>query len=197
MIRRLRTRRGFTLVELLVVIAIIGILVSLLLPAINGVRAIARRMQCGSNLREIGQALLTHEETYKAFPPGVPICGETTVSVPTSGGTAECEGPTWIVALFPFFEEAAKFDLVKECLSRIDADGITSLNLTLEFDPALLSVTAAEPVLGLPAGSLATLNILRIRYFTLVYGLLATNIADTRRFYPCLIQGILLLLVIA
>jgi prepilin-type N-terminal cleavage/methylation domain-containing protein len=124
MIRRFRTRRGFTLVELLVVIAIIGILVSLLLPAINGVRAIARRMQCGSNLREIGQALLTHEETYKAFPPGVPICGETTVSVPTSGGTAECEGPTWIVALFPFFEEAARFDLVKECLSRVD--GITS-----------------------------------------------------------------------
>ncbi len=116
MIRRSRTRRGFTLVELLVVIAIIGILVSLMLPAINGVRAIARRMQCGSNLREIGQALLTHEETHKAFPPGVAVCGETDVSTFT-GGTEGCEGPTWIVALFPFFEETARFDMVKECIT--------------------------------------------------------------------------------
>lgn len=117
MIRRLRSRRGFTLVELLVVIAIIGILVSLLLPAINGVRAMARRMQCGSNLREVGQALLTHEETYGAFPPGVPICGETTTSVFTAGGSEGCEGPTWIMALFPFIEEPARFDLIKECVT--------------------------------------------------------------------------------
>ncbi len=67
-----RTRRGFTLIELLVVVAIIAVLISILLPSMNGARKLARRVHCGVNLRNIGQAMSTYASEEKEWIVGTP-----------------------------------------------------------------------------------------------------------------------------
>lgn len=83
-------RCGFTLVELLVVIAIIGILVALLLPAVQAARESARRTQCTNNLKQLGLAVHNYESAFKAFPTGAYSC---------------CYG-TWLLVLLPYVEQA-------------------------------------------------------------------------------------------
>jgi prepilin-type N-terminal cleavage/methylation domain-containing protein/prepilin-type processing-associated H-X9-DG protein len=92
------SRRGFTLVELLVVIAIIGVLVSLLLPAVQSAREAARRMQCGNNLKQIALAIHNYHDTHRSFP--------------TSGnhrdaarGRPPTNGFSWISKSLPFMEQ--------------------------------------------------------------------------------------------
>ncbi|MEO2047552.1 MAG: DUF1559 domain-containing protein [Pirellulales bacterium] len=106
-----RFRSGFTLVELLVVIAIIGILVALLLPAIQAARESARRTQCLSNIRQIGIALHNYESAQKVFPAGMQfdeIQNGAVTFVDASGSTDFKRN--WIIEILPHLEQQALYD---------------------------------------------------------------------------------------
>ncbi len=107
MLRR-NLRGGFTLVELLVVIAIIGILVALLLPAVNSAREAARRVQCISNLHNVAIGLLNYESSEKRFPEGMTY-DDSSPSTRIQSLTAF--GPNWVIQLLPYIEEQSLYDL--------------------------------------------------------------------------------------
>ena len=88
-------RRGFTLVELLVVIAIIGILVALLLPAVQSAREAARRTECANNLKQLGLAIHNYHGARGTLPPGV---------ISNSGTRFGSPRTTWTIHLYPYLE---------------------------------------------------------------------------------------------
>ena len=89
-----RKSSGFTLVELLVVIAIIGILVGMLLPAVQQVREAARRIQCANQCRQIGLAVINYESAHREFPPGWMVNDQSSLS-----------GWSWAAIVLPFLEQ--------------------------------------------------------------------------------------------
>src|SRR5438309_9251997 len=98
------SRTGFTLIELLVVIAIIGVLIGLLLPAVQKVREAAARMSCTNNLKQIGLAAHSHHDVNARFPVGVSIPWaqlNQASNLQMSGPF----GPNWAVYLLPFLEQ--------------------------------------------------------------------------------------------
>jgi prepilin-type N-terminal cleavage/methylation domain-containing protein/prepilin-type processing-associated H-X9-DG protein len=98
-----RERRAFTLVELLVVIAIIGILIALLLPAVQAAREAARRMQCSNNLKQIGIAEHNYLDRSKTFTPGLLVSAN--LSALAGTGDPSVSGCSWPVLLLPFMEQ--------------------------------------------------------------------------------------------
>jgi len=101
-----RTRQsGFTLVELLVVIAIIGVLVALLLPAVQAAREAARRSQCVNNMKQHGLGLHNYHDTYNRFPAG---SSNNRVPFGTNGGHQW--GTSWMAYIMPFIELGNAYD---------------------------------------------------------------------------------------
>lgn len=110
-------RRGFTLVELLVVIAIIGVLVSLLLPAVQAARMAARRMQSQNNLKQMGLAMHNHHDVLNKLPAGYQS-GYANQPVPI---VDEAPGWAWPVSLLPYMEQSNVYDRLNLNVSCWDA----------------------------------------------------------------------------
>src|SRR5262245_11967707 len=95
----MRTKRGFTLIELLVVIAIIGVLVALLLPAVQAARESARRSNCLANLKQVALAMHNFHDAHRTLPEG--------------NSEGFCCWGTWQVLILPYIEEGRLGGLYK------------------------------------------------------------------------------------
>lgn len=129
-------RGGFTLVELLVVIAIIGVMVGLLLPAVQAAREAARRMSCSNNLKQIGLAFHNYESTYKTFP------AAWGVYQPAPPYNLQGVG----IALLPFMEQTALVDRYNSSVSASNEGGpIGQANVAVIATPLATFVCPSAP----------------------------------------------------
>jgi prepilin-type N-terminal cleavage/methylation domain-containing protein/prepilin-type processing-associated H-X9-DG protein len=127
--RQAPRRRGFTLVELLVVIAIIGILVALLLPAVQAAREAARRTKCINNLKQMTLAVMNHESAKKRLPPGQ-LSGDESPACDSSSGKTYTN---WAIEILPYMEEQPLYDRYDQKAFNADPVNLPVLQTILPF----------------------------------------------------------------
>jgi prepilin-type N-terminal cleavage/methylation domain-containing protein len=147
--RTLPLRRGFTLVELLVVIAIIGVLVALLLPAVQAAREAARRMQCTSSLRQIGIACHNFHDVNGRFPSGHKVTYD-------SSSNTQVYFSNWAIQILPYLEQQNLFSKYDDTVPNIHANNklvretfLPAYSCPAELKPKQLLI----PATGAPSGS--------------------------------------------
>jgi prepilin-type N-terminal cleavage/methylation domain-containing protein/prepilin-type processing-associated H-X9-DG protein len=139
-------RTGFTLVELLVVITIIGLLIALLLPAVQAAREAARRMQCGNNLKQLALALHTYHGRHNAFPYGGSWTSSGYAGYPGGGAF------NWRTFILPDMEQQSLYDDIK---AKVVPDFVKGGNPSVsQFQNTLIRKTVLS-VYGCPSDSLS------------------------------------------
>ncbi|HWE37977.1 MAG TPA: DUF1559 domain-containing protein [Isosphaeraceae bacterium] len=138
-------RAAFTLIELLVVLAIIGVLIALLLPAVQMSREAARRIQCCNNLMQIGLALQGYESSHNVFPPGVVDVGNGPLSNTPTGYHFG-----WFVRVLPYLEQKNLFHSFNFDVSVYNSENMTARSMHFTFlscptDYAPFQANAASP----------------------------------------------------
>lgn len=130
-------RRGFTLIELLVVIAIIGVLIALLLPAVQQAREAARRTQCRNNLHQMGIALHNYADAHQCFPSGY-IAGSSTITDTTPGWG-------WGALILPQLDQTALFNSINFRLPMEDPSQAIALKTYLNVYICPSDITSGGP----------------------------------------------------
>ncbi|HVJ81747.1 MAG TPA: DUF1559 domain-containing protein [Planctomycetia bacterium] len=125
---RRKSRSAFTLIELLVVIAIIGVLIALLLPAVQQAREAARRAHCGNNLKQMGLAVHNYAAAQNCFPPGKIVA-----NLPS--GSEDTGWMNWTISILPYLDEQARYDQYN---ISFDNRAFTNSTLTRAFVAAFL-----------------------------------------------------------
>lgn len=131
-------RSGFTLVELLAVIAIIGVLVGLLLPAVQAARESARRSACQNNLKQLGVALHNYHDAMRAFPRGNRCTTSALPPMSVSPGDPTATREPWTVAILPYAENVALY-------SRFDLNQAFSSHVNQSYQETTLPGTNPNP----------------------------------------------------
>jgi prepilin-type N-terminal cleavage/methylation domain-containing protein/prepilin-type processing-associated H-X9-DG protein len=136
---RSESRLGFTLVELLVVIAIIGILIALLLPAVQAAREAARRSQCSNNLKQLSLAIHNYADAFKTFPSGF------ITDFPAAPATLERSHWSWGAMVLPFVEQAPLHDQLQIGRVPLWSNLTTSAGLAALQTPLSAFVCPSDP----------------------------------------------------
>ena len=152
-ISRIRPNSGFTLIELLVVIAIIGVLIALLLPAVQAAREAARRIQCTNNLKQMGLAFHHYHEVHGVFPLGGYGGSLTGPAVWNSPSVQSRKIESWGAAILPFLEQAPVYNAINQGLWYVQPENTTAGGTPL---PAFLCPSNPASSLFKPNGDDAT-----------------------------------------